>query len=42
MKRKKKDEFSERNEVTGKDGDALLPTTFTDDEKKELLGLLKK
>lgn len=34
--------FSERQEVTGKGGKDLIPETLTDEDKKALLGLIKK
>jgi phage terminase small subunit len=37
----KKEEYSERQEVVGKDGKDLIPETLTDEEKKALLALIK-
>lgn len=42
VERKVKKEFSLRSELTGADGEALVPTTLTEAEQKKLLGLLKK
>lgn len=41
LSRKKKKEFAERVEQTGKDGEALIQNTFTEEEKIKLLDLLK-
>lgn len=35
MERKKKDEFSERKELTGKDGEALIPSKETQEKVDE-------
>lgn len=41
LSRKNKSEFSERIEQTGKDGKDLIPDTFTEEERTNLLSLLK-
>lgn len=41
LERKVKNEFSSRQEMTGKDGKDLIPETITPEEKQALLNLLK-
>lgn len=42
LKTLKKDKFSERAELTGKDGKDLIDNTFTKEEKEKLLNLIGK
>lgn len=37
----KKEEYSERQELVGKDGKDLIPETITQEEKEALLNLIK-
>lgn len=41
LKTLKKNEYSERTELTGKDGEQLIPEQLTKEEKDKLLGLIK-
>jgi len=41
LERKRKNEFAQRNELTGKDGEKLIPEAITQEEKDKLLSLIK-
>jgi hypothetical protein len=40
LERKKKSEFAQRVEQTGKDGERLIPESFTPEQRNDLLSLL--
>jgi len=42
LKGLQKNKFSERSEVTGKDGKDIIPETLTSEDKQALLGLIGK
>lgn len=41
LERKRKTEFANRQELTGKDGKDLVPEQLTQEDKEKLLGLIK-